>query len=213
MGKIKALWIAMAVVLLAVTGSAASLTTIYGSNNQNAPGGAVYFDATVGLAPITVTGFDTNANSLDPFTMAIYRTTPGVSAFGNETDPSAWVQVATGTGTGAGLDLPSAVTLSNSFVLQANTLYGIALVFTSLTSHLYTNGTGSNQIYSNSDLTLTNGTASNVPFGPLFGPRVWNGTIYYNVGASEGEIPEPSTISMMVLAGGLALLAVRRKAA
>ena len=200
--------------LFAFTGAvgAESLSTIYAGDNSGAPGGAVYFDATVGFGPILVTGFDTNTSSLDPFEMVIYRTAPGVSAFGNETNPDAWVVVAVGTGTGAGFNQPSAVTLADAFTLQESTVYGIALVFTSLTQHDYTNGTGSNQVYFNSDLTITNGSASNSPLTGLFHPRVWNGTMYYNASESEGGIPEPSTISMMLLAGGLALLA-RRKAA
>ena len=50
------------------------------------------------------------------------------------------------------------------------------------------------------DVTLTLGSATNVPFtGGVFSPRVWNGTMYYDV------IPEPATLGLLLL-GGLALL-------
>ena len=47
---------------------------------------------------------------------------------GNETNMALWTQVATGSGTGAGQDVPTHVTLSNPFPLNAGTLYGIAVV-------------------------------------------------------------------------------------
>jgi len=107
---------------------------------------------------------------------------------GNETNMALWTQVATGSGTGAGQDVPTHVTLSNSFVLNAGTLYGIAVVADPAISLFYTNGNGSNQNYSNADLSLALGSATNVPFtAPVFSPRVWNGTIYYNTSGPCGS--------------------------
>ena len=54
---------------------------------------------------------------------------PGMTFAGNETNMALWTQVATGSGTGAGAQtMPTHVTLSNPFVLNAGTLYGIAVV-------------------------------------------------------------------------------------
>src|SRR4029077_10719952 len=107
---------------------------------------------------------------------------PGMTSQGNETNMGLWTQVATGSGTGAGLDLPTHVTLSNPIPLNAGTLYGIAVVADPAITLHYTNGNGSNQNYSNADLALFLGSATNVPFtAPVFSPRVWNGTIYYGV--------------------------------
>ena len=113
--------------------------------------------------------------------------------------------VATGTGIGAGDDLASSVTLSNSFVLGASATTGFALRLTgSPVGHEYTNGTGSNQTYSNADLTLNLGAADNTPFaGAGFSPRVWNGTIKYSA------VPEPATFAVLGL-GALALIRRRR---
>src|SRR5207249_3250133 len=106
-----------------------------------------------------------------------------------------WTQVATGSGTGAGTNQPTHVTLSNSFPLTAGTLYGIALVADPAFGHFYTNGNGSNQNYSNADLALFLGSATNVPFtAPVFSPRVWNGTIYYG-GPCGTPTPTPTATS------------------
>src|SRR5262249_25716611 len=117
---------------------------------------------------------------------------PGMSSQGNETNMALWTQVATGSGTGAGLDQPTHVTLSNPIPLNPGTLYGIALIADPAFEHRYTNGNGSNQNYSNSDLALVLGSATNAPFtAPVFSPRVWNGTIYYS-GGPCGPTPTPT---------------------
>ena len=157
-----------------------SLTTLFASNNGGSPGGALYFDVAVGSNPITVTGFDTNTAEQVAFNFTVY-TTLGTSV-GVETNPAAWTQVATGTGQGMGVNVPSPVALNNTFTLAGNATFGIALVMGSNAGHDYTNGSGSNQTYSNGDVTFTHGKASNAPFtGSLFNPRVWNGTLYYDV--------------------------------
>jgi hypothetical protein len=72
-------------------------------------------------------------------------------------------------------------------------------------SHSYTNGDGGNQQYSNANVQLDLGTASNVAFtAPLFSPRVWNGTVIYNV------VPEPGTIAILGI-GLASLVALRRR--
>ncbi len=192
--------------LLAMASAKAnSLTTLYGSNNNGSPGGAVYFDATIGANPLSITSFDLNTSSTSAFSNVQVWVLTGMTSQGNETS-ALWSMVATGSGTGAGLDLPTHVTLSNSFILNPG-INGIALVADPSFSHYYTNGTGSNQNYSNADLSLSLGSATNVPFTlPVFSPRVWNGTVYYDV------VPEPSTIALLGL-GVLGLISVARRRA
>jgi ABC-type uncharacterized transport system involved in gliding motility auxiliary subunit len=85
------------------------------------------------------------------------------------------------------------VTLSNPIPLNAGTLYGIAMVADPAITLHYTNGNGSNQNYSNANLALFLGSATNVPFtAPVFSPRVWNGTIYYNTGSCGTPTPTPT---------------------
>lgn len=195
----------MLLTALAATSSANFLTTLYARNNNGSLGGAVYFDATVGANPLSVTGFDTNLQTLvSSFTLTVW-TRPGTHV-GFTGSSAGWTQVGTGTGVGAALNSPSAVTLNTPFTLGPG-LSGIALVVSANTNHAYTNGTGSNQNYSNADLALALGSASNVAFsGTAFSPRVWNGTIYYNV------VPEPATMAILGL-GVLPLLRRRRNRA
>jgi len=121
---------------------------------------------------------------------------------GNETNMALWTQVATGSGTGAGVDLPTHVTLSNPIPLNAGTLYGIAMVADPAITLHYTNGNGSNQNYSNANVALFLGSATNVPFtAPVFSPRVWNGTVYYDVGGGGTPSPTP-TATPTATAGG-----------
>ena len=96
---------------------------------------AFYFDVTAAANPITVTAFDINTSFTGSFSNMQVWVLPGMTSVGNETNPGLWTQVATGSGTGAGVDLPTHVTLSSSFVLNAGTLNGIALVADPAFSH------------------------------------------------------------------------------
>jgi hypothetical protein len=202
----------LAIMLLFTLASAKadSLTTLFASNNNGSAGGAVYFDATVSSNPLSITSFDINTSSISPFSNMQVWILAGMSSQGNETNQALWTQVATGSGTGAGTNVPTHVTLSNSFALNGSTLYGIALVADPSFMHFYTNGTGSNQNYSDANLALFLGSATNVPFtAPVFSPRVWNGTVFYDV------VPEPTTMTLLglVAVGGIGLRAWRKRKA
>src|SRR4029077_16002575 len=93
------------------------ITTLFTSNNFGNPGGANYFDLTVGSSPISVTALDINTAETVPFTNFRVYVLPGLTSQGNETNMALWTQVATGSGTGAGVDLPTHVTLSNPIPL------------------------------------------------------------------------------------------------
>ncbi len=167
-------------------GTVGSLTTLFASGNNGSPGGAVYFDVTVGPTDIEITDIDINTGDPGSFTMDVY-TLVGSYA-GNEANSAAWgAPVAVGSGTGAGLDSPSNAVLDNPITLTAGTTYGMALVLDSTHSHYYTNGDGSNQNYSNADLSMALGSASNTPFStPIFAPRIFNGTLHYIGGPGSG---------------------------
>jgi len=194
--------------LAASMANAQSITTLFASNNSGSAGGAVYFDVTVAGNALTITGFDVNTSATTAFGFQVW-TIVGTYV-GNETNQAAWTMAGTGSGTGAGLNLPSAVTLNATFDLAASTTYGMAIILADVgggnaVSNNYTNGTGGNQNYSNADIALSLGAASNVPFtAPLFTPRVWNGTIYYST------VPEPGTIAILGI-GVASLLALRRR--
>jgi hypothetical protein len=195
--------------LLALTAPAvpaATITTLFGANNNGTLGGAVFLDVTTApTSNLIIQGLDLNTSAGGAFTLTVYRTDGGYS--GNEMNSGLWTMVATGTGTGAGLNNPSAVTLSNPFGLAANSTYGLALVLSDSAEHQYTNGTGANQNYSNADIALALGAAQNSPFlaGPIT-PRVWNGSFSY----AADPVPEPGTISLLA-AGGVLLAVFRRR--
>ena len=169
-------------------GTTGSLTSLFASNNGGSSGGAVYFDVTVGPSDLEVTAIDINTADPGTFTMDIY-TLVGTYV-GNETNAGAWgAAAATASGTAAGIDTPSNAVLASSIILSANTTYGMALVLDASHGHDYTNGDGSNQNFSNADMSMALGAASNVPFtAPAFSPRVFNGTIHYTTGGGGGGL-------------------------
>jgi hypothetical protein len=158
------------------------LTTLFAwDNGLTAPGAGAFFDLQV-LPPggVYVTALETNTvDALHaPLSIDVYRT-PNTHV-GNEGNAGVWTKVTSGNANSATVDIPTAVTFPTFFHLPQGT-WGIA-VYHVLGSIRYTNGTGSNQTYSNADLKLTAGTARSALFsGTHFNPRVWNGSIYYGV--------------------------------
>ncbi|HVS11261.1 MAG TPA: hypothetical protein VMS76_15435, partial [Planctomycetota bacterium] len=148
---------------LADRASAQSITTLFAHNNYGNIDGANYFDVTVTNA-LTVTMLDVNCGPLSfvgsQFGVDVY-TAPSTAA-GKQTNMSLWTLVGSGTGIVAPSDTPVPVDVSD-FPLAPGS-YGIAIVFTGGTANLgYTNGTGGNQNYSNADLALVLGSATNIP--------------------------------------------------
>ncbi len=161
--------------------------TIFASNNGGSAGGAVYFDVSVaGTNDLEITHLWQNVAFVGTsFDVAVY-VTPGTSV-GKEGSIAGWTQVATGSGVGEAENTPSLVALSNRFTLLAGKSYGIA-IRSNVMGHEYTDGTGANQVYTNSNLSMTFGSASNVAFsGAPFSPRVWNGRLCYRVQPASGQ--------------------------
>lgn len=204
----KFLGLALAAAVLSSGASANSITTVFNRNNGGSNGGAVYFDVVTNASALSVTGIDTNTNDTGlSFSWTVYGRA-GTSV-GFENSSAGWSVIGTGTGTANGANVPSPITLDAPFLLAANSTTGIAFVIGANAGHDYS-GTGSNPApgalqYSNADLTLNLGAASNVPFsGTPFRPRIWNGTIHYSV------VPEPATMAGLAM-GALVLIRRRRK--
>jgi hypothetical protein len=193
--------------------NAASIATIFDSDLfLIAGGGAIFFDITTGPNPVTVTGLSSNfgrwtrpgddsGTSFSGFDVWLLE---GSSYAGSELNPAGWTAVTAGSGTTASLNQKTEVVLNSSFTLDANRTYGVMLSVPQNVWIAYTRGDGSNQVYSNSDLTLTLGAVTDGAFsGIVRSARVWNGELTYTV-------PEPDGV--VVLAGGImSAMAMKRR--
>lgn len=171
------------------------ITTLFASDNGGSNGGAVYFDIDV-LNPSGITIHKISVNTEETFSQSSIQVyTRSDSYSGAETVTAGWTLVSSGLGGSAALNTPTEFDVAD-FSLGLG-VSGIALVSANDWSFSYTNGTGSNEFYSDSNLSLTLGSASNIPFtASIFSPRVWNGSIEYS---PVSTVPEPSSIVMIGL--------------
>lgn len=158
------------------------LTTTYVSNNGQS-GNMFDVDA---VAPLSITDLAINA---DPgtFDVEVYIVTGGGSYIGNETNPAAWTRVDLFTGvTSAGTDVPTLLPpLSTPINIAPGTIQGIYVTLVNSTLINYTNGTTEGALFATDGvLNFYEGRGNAYPFGGNFVPRVWNGDIYYNLGAA-----------------------------
>ena len=158
-----------------------SLSTTFADGNGGSDGGAVYFDVAA-ASDLTVESLQMHIQDPGAFTVEVYAIV-GDTYVGNETNAGAWTLVSTGSGDSNSSGTPSDVTLDTALSLTNGTTYAMALVLDATHSHRYTNGDGTNENFSDANLSISLGAASNVPFtGTVFSPRVFNGTINYFVG-------------------------------
>lgn len=164
--------------------AARPLITTFDSDNGNGNGGGTYFDVLAHHASgVRITSFDINSSAIagTPDTLSVW-TRLGTSA-GNEQSPAGWRQVASNVPfISAGSDRPSLVVLPNPILINGNTTMGIAMCMAG-SGFNYTNGTGTNQSYSDGILDLTAGSSASGCLSPgtVFTPRVWNGMVHYQV--------------------------------
>lgn len=206
-----ALMLGACLALGAASAGAGTITTLFAANNGGSNGGAVYFDLLTGPNAITITGLTTNTADVLGATAGFSVYTRLGSAQGAEGVIGLWGLVTGATVTPSGANNPSPVLLDSVIGLSANTLYGFALVMPATVGHDYTNGTcgvpytqTGNCFATNSDLTLVLGSAKNIPFsgGAAISPRVWNGSIEYEV------VPVPGSLALVLL--GISGLGWRR---
>jgi subtilisin-like proprotein convertase family protein len=161
------------------------LTTTFAGGNGGSLGGAVYFDVNV-LEDITLTGLYLHTGEGGAFTADVY-TIVGGTYVGNQTNAGAWSLLGTVSGTSQGAGTPSVGTFGTSIALSAGTNYAMAVVMDASHGHDYTNGNGSNEFFSNADVEISLGSATNVPFtGSVFNPRIFNGGVIYEALISGG---------------------------
>lgn len=192
-----------AILALATMGAAhsAELSTGFASSNNH---NGIMFDVVTFSNALTVTGFDLNLSS-DASVIEIYKKSG--SFVGSQDTASAWTLVGSATVTSNGQSIATFVDIAN-FGLDANATTGLYITTTGTGFTRYSNGTVVGGVAAaNADLQILEGNGKAYAFGANFSPRVFSGTIQYEVAA----VPEPSTWAMMGL-GLVGLAFTRRKA-
>lgn len=178
----KKLFYGFMLLIAAMALHAESLTTTFASNNGYAGN---MFDI-VTKNDITVTGFDVNVNT--DTTIEIYG--KNGTHVGSETTPGDWTLLATVPVVSAGPDNPTSLQDTINLSIPSGTTYAFYIVTTTGSYMDYTNGSDPYGIYvENADLEIHEGTGLGY-FSSLNVPRVWNGTLYYTIGAAS-TVPVP----------------------
>jgi V8-like Glu-specific endopeptidase len=167
-------------------GGGPQLSTTFASNNGGSVGGAVYFslEALTGSGGVTISDLDLNCDVAagTPVSIDVY-VQPNNGSCSYDID-GVWVLRTSGAGTASGIDVPTNFALGTPLQLGEGCCLGVAVVANGF-AHSYTNGVSNPEVYSNADLQLTAGRASNVPFTlPGFEPRVVNTNIFYALGGN-----------------------------
>ena len=182
--------------LAAAVAAQSPLTTLFAATTQliNTAGVVAFFDLTVNTT-ITVDALDINTNSAlgTAGTIRLYQTNTGITSFsGSELNPANWTLLAEGSVYAAGFNAPSRVCFRNPVTLAPGSS-GYAVMHIGVNA-IFTTGNGTNQNYSNAELTLNAGAVQGTgpyypdgavkPFlGNPFNPYVFNGNIHYTNGA------------------------------
>jgi hypothetical protein len=156
---------------LAREASAASLTTLFGANNAQ---DGNMFNLTAGAKSIMLTGFDVNIQATGMRELAVYYK-PG-SYVGSERAANDWTLLGKETVSAQGNGTATPLSIGG-LVIPAGATYGLYVTVTDTSINLgYTDGANT---YSDGAITVSTGTGAAYPFGAVFSPRSWNGTIHY----------------------------------
>lgn len=155
-----------------------SLTTVFSGNAGIQDGGNLFDIEVARPGGIWITGFDVNLGGLPPpgsCTIDVFVTPGGY--LGKDSQPSAWTQVASAAAMPNFPDEPLRIDTADFFLPQGT--HGLAL-YVAGNGPWYSIPPVAPTSVSNADVTLRFGIAKPLRFaGGSFGPRVWNGTLYY----------------------------------
>jgi PKD repeat protein len=179
----------LALAVLALHGLAigqSCLTSTFAGPTNATIGGAVYLDLGVTSANgITLSTLDLNLHGVATGVTVGCELWArfGSTYVGNELVPG-WVYLGAGTGTMTTAGSPTTMTFASPIWFPTG-VHGVAIAATGGTGHRYTTGNGTNQSFSDANISLSLGSATNVPFtAAVFTPRVANLTVCYNQGGS-----------------------------
>jgi len=150
-----------------------SLTTTFNSNT-NLRGNM--FDVTA-VNSVTVLSFDGNFGSTSNF--AIYFRAG--THVGFEQSSASWTLIGTATNVASnGNGVPSPIPIPVGITIPAGQTYAFYITTTNGLNINYAYGTAVGNVSAqDANLIIREGTANNYPFGSIFQPRKWNGTLYY----------------------------------
>jgi PKD repeat protein len=163
------------------------LTTFAGGNGLTSSGAGNVFDITVNN-PLGITVTDIIMSpwvvTPGPFTIDVYLTEDDSGYASNHANAAAWRLVATGSATTTTTATSGAPTLVGFPLAQrlhiAPGNYSMA-IHVNGGGVVYTTGNGTNQNFSNADVTLNLGGGKSFPFSAsVFQPRIWNGALLYD---------------------------------
>jgi hypothetical protein len=167
-----------------------SLSTIFtGGNSQN---GNMFDISVTGTSSINITGFAQNFSGTSATRSGFELWTIAGGITGNTANASAWTLISsTGSFTSNTQGTPTNIPFSTSISISLNPGQTIGIYLTNQsgsTLNSYTDGTAvGNVAATNSNLTIYEGYGVAYPFGQLFSPRIWNGTIFYSAGPAAAD--------------------------
>ena len=157
--------------------SAQSLTTT--SSSDNALEGNMFDVSNNGTSSITITGFSQNFDDKSPVaSFEVYTRSGGLT-----TSSSGWsLRNSTGSFTPEVKDTLTQLSFTSPVSITINVGETTGLYLRSDSFNAYTDGTSVGAIAAtNSNLTIYEGYGVSELFQDFFGPRIWNGTIFYSV--------------------------------
>ncbi len=174
---------------------ATPLSTTYSFNNGQSGN---MFDI-VAINNVQVQSFDVN---IDPGSYTIEVYTKNGTWQGFETNASAWTLVATTSVSSAGSGNPTALNLNLAIPINAGDRQAFYVTVVSSTTMNYTNGTSTGAVYAqDANIQILQGCGKSYPFGSTFQPRIWNGTVHYDLctpSAPGGNVAPAITVSQCV---------------
>ncbi len=210
------LFLAVIFVFGATNAFALSLTTTYvGGNGQDGN----MFSITA-LNTVTITGFDNNleppsGNYLIYYKVGTYQ--------GSQANVGDWTLAGTANGVvSAGLGLPTHIPITMNVTIPAGQTYSFYITTDGTSNGVdYTDGTTEGAVYiQDSNIQILEGLGVDYPFGNggnFFSPRVWNGTVYYDLAAATATpvptLNEWGMIAFIALAGLASVYYLRRRKA
>jgi hypothetical protein len=188
---------------------AASLTTTFAGGNRQ-DGNMFEISA---LKSVIIRSFDGNLDPPDDY--RIYYKTGTYTGF--EDDPGAWTFVGTATNIiSNGENIPTPIPIDIDVTIPGGQTYSFYLTTEGPNKGVhYTNGTTEHAVYvSDANIEIREGIGIEYPFGQTFSPRVWNGTVYYELAGPATPIPTVNEWGMIIFSlmlAGSAIWMIRRR--